>query len=84
MQQGAAKGEVRTKLGQLEERALRNMRDRIFDYSDDKAEQADRVLLILKHRALRSRPVTKQQTGPFSGLTCGELRASGTCEPDWF
>lgn len=71
-------------MGQLEERALRNIRSRIFAYSDDKAEQADRVLQILKLRALRSRSVAKRQTGPFSGLTRGELRASGTSEPDWF
>ncbi len=63
-------------------RALRRIRQRIFDYPDNKEAQADRVLAYLKRRSLRDRgPVLS--VGPYSGLTRAELRKSGTCETDW-
>lgn len=66
---------------------LRRIRQRIFDYDDTpKEEQASRVLRYLKSRAIRGRKFERshQPTGPYSGLTRSELRATGTCEPDWY
>ena len=63
-------------------RALRQIRQRIFNYPDHKEEQADRVLAYLKMRSLRDQcPVP---VGPYSGLTRRELAMTGTCETDWF
>ena len=66
--------------------ALRTMRQKIFDYPDDKEEQADRVLTYLKVRMLRERDKVKlpPAVGQWSGLTRGELARTGTCETDWF
>ena len=66
------------------EAALRRMRRRIFTYPDNKIEQAQRVLLYLKHRMMRSREIHPYPVGQWSGLTRGELRRSGTCETDWY
>lgn len=66
------------------EQALRRMRQRIFDYPQDKEEQADRVLLYLKKRMLRNRKNETKATGPYSGLTRNELAKTGTCETDWY
>lgn len=69
------------------ELALRRMRQRIFDYPPEKGEQADRVLGYLKERVLgvgKGIGRTRQETGPYSGLTRDELARTGTCEPDWF
>ena len=65
------------------ETALRKIRQKIFDYEGEKAEQADRVLHYLKKRVLRQREDTSPR-GPYSGLTASELRRTGTCETDWF
>ena len=67
------------------EQALRRMRQRIFDYPDNKQEQADRVLLYLKRRMMRNRknePDTRER-GPYSGLTRAEMPA-WLCETDFF
>lgn len=70
--------------------ALRRMRQRIFDYPPEKEAQADRVLAYLQERVIRercwawARAKTRQETGPYSGLTREELARTGTCEPDWF
>lgn len=67
--------------------ALRRMRSKIFDYDDTPKEvQAERVLHYLKARVLRGRRIERQHepVGPYSGLTRRELRATGTCEPDWY
>ena len=66
------------------EKSLREIRRKIFDYSEEKEAQADRVLRYLKLRVLRSRNNKTLPTGTYSGLTRGELARSGTCEPDWF
>lgn len=57
-------------------------------------DKDNRVYLLLRKIQARQRSqlpaVSKSQKlfqepkGPFSGLTRAELRASGTCEPDWF
>ena len=62
---------------------LRRMRQRICTWGD-REEKADRVLLYLKARTMRSREISAASVGPYSGLTREELRQSGTCEPDWF
>jgi hypothetical protein len=69
------------------ESALRRMRHSIFDYDDTPKEaQAGRVLQYLKARKMRGinaeRPAAPR--GPYSGLTQRELRATGTCEADWY
>jgi hypothetical protein len=71
---------------QTAQKALRDMRRKIFDYPDDKEKQADRVLSYLKVRMLRELDKVKPQerTGKWSGLTRGELSRTGTCETDWF
>lgn len=66
------------------EQALQTMRSKVFGYPDNKQEQADRVLAYLKKRMLRNRPVICQPIGPYSGLTRNQLRATHTCEPDWY
>jgi hypothetical protein len=66
------------------ETALRRMRQKIFDYPDDRQEQADRVLHYLKERMMRYRTQSTEKPGPYSGLTRSELRRSGTCETDWY
>lgn len=66
------------------ETALRRIRQRIFDYPEHKEEQAMRVLDYLKARMIRQRPRQPEVRGPYSGLTRGELRKTGTCEPDWY
>ena len=71
-------------LGYDEAQALRRMRARIFDYTEDKQEQADKVLLYLKRRMLRYRAQVQEPVGPYSGMTRAQLRATGTCEPDWY
>lgn len=64
--------------------ALYRMRRRIFDYDDTPKEaQASRVLEYLKRRKMRSSG-TPEDLGPYSGLTRRELRATGTCETDWY
>ena len=66
-------------------RALTVMRQRIFDYDDaGKGEQAVRVLQYLKSRKLRADRDKILPVGRYSGLTRAELRASGTCESDWY
>ena len=64
-------------------RALRRIRQRIFDYPDNKEAQADRVLAYLKMRSLRD-PGPVLSVWPYSGLTRPELARTGTCETDWF
>lgn len=71
--------------------ALRRIRNKIFDYPEDKESQASNVLNYLKSRVLRQRKLERQlkeaigaDRGPNSGLTKAELAQSGTCEPDWF
>ena len=66
------------------EQALREIRAKIFQYPNSKENQADRVLMYLKTRVLRSRAQGVEPVGPYSGLTRGELRKSGTCETDWY
>lgn len=67
------------------EQALRRMRQRIFNYPENKQDQADRVLAYLKTRMMRSRknePDTRKR-GPYSGLTRQEMPA-WLCETDFF
>jgi len=67
--------------------ALYRMRRRIFDYDDTPKEgQAERVLLYLKARKIRGIKIERRDepVGPYSGLTRRELRATGTCETDWY
>lgn len=67
--------------------ALCRMRSKIFDFDDTPKEaQAERVLLYLKARKIRGIKIERQQgpVGPYSGLTRRELRATGTCEADWY
>ena len=66
------------------EQALRRMRQKIFDYHENKEEQAHRVILYLKKRMLRYRDTQEQKTGIYSGLTRSELNKTGTCETDWY
>lgn len=57
-------------------------------------DKDNRVYLLLRKiqrlKRPRPKPVSEQPklfqelVGPYSGLTKTELRASGTCEPDWF
>lgn len=73
----------------MSERALRRMRARIWDYDDTPNEKkADQVLLYLKKRVMRQRRndrlANPPSVGPYSGLTQAELRATGTCETDWY
>jgi hypothetical protein len=71
---------------QTAEKAVRTMRQKIFDYADDKEEQASRILSYLKVRMFRERNKAKTQavTGQWSGLTRSELARTGTCETDWY
>ena len=66
------------------EQALRRIRARIFDYPEHKEEQAMRVLTYLKRRMMRYRDRAQEPVGPYSGLTRAQLRATRTCEPDWY
>jgi hypothetical protein len=69
------------------ESLLLRLRQRIFDFDDTPKEpQAARVLGYLKTRVLRGREIERKSlpVGPYSGLTRGELRATGSCEPDWY
>ena len=66
------------------EKSLRQIRQQIFNYPDNKADQADRVLAYLKTRVIRARDNEEITVGPYSGLTRAELRQSGTCETDWY
>lgn len=69
------------------ESAVHRMRCRIFDYDDTPKEaQAGRVLRYLIVRKVRQKKLDQASApvGPYSGLTAGELRATGTCEADWF
>ena len=66
------------------EQALRRIRQRIFDYPEDKEAQADRVLAYLKKRMLRNRTNIIELKGQYSGLTKRELVLTGTCETDWY
>lgn len=69
------------------EQALRRHRCKIFDYDDTPKEpQAGRVLDYLKARTIRGRRIERQAqpVGRYSGLTQTELRATGTCETDWY
>lgn len=67
--------------------ALYRMRRRIFDYDDTPKEaQASQVLEYLKGRKIRGirQEREAEPVGPYSGLTRRELRATGTCETDWY
>lgn len=66
------------------ERALRQIRAKVFEYPEEHAERVMRVLHYLKARMLRERERPIESVGPYSGLTRSELRRSGTCETDWF
>ena len=70
----------------MSQRALWRIRSIIFDYPEQLEEKASRVLHYLKSRHLRDRKAERAfaATGPYSGLTRGELAATGTCETDWF
>lgn len=65
------------------EMALRRLRAKIFDYSEDKEDQSARVLQYLKRRVARTQRRCLS-VGPYSGLTRRELAQSRTCETDWF
>jgi len=57
-------------------------------------DKDNRVYLLLRKIQARKRPrrnpvskppvLFQEPVGPYSGLTKAELRASGTCEPDWY
>ena len=64
------------------EQALRQIRQRIFDYPPEKQDQADRVLRYLKARKLRYQK-DERKRGPYSGLTRSEM-PGWLCEPDFF
>lgn len=64
------------------DRLIRRLRNDPRLWDDD-----DRIYNILGKalsRRAKIRPKEKRVVGPYSGLTRQELRASGTCEPDWF
>lgn len=63
---------------------LRNLRTHIFSYEGKQEIKADRVIAKVKEKHLKQLERKPAPTGPFSGLTRGELAKSGTCEPDWF
>lgn len=64
------------------ERALRKLRQNIFNYDGEKEAQADRILGYLKKRTMRDRGAGG--AGIYSGLTRAELAATGTVETDWY
>ena len=74
-------------MASLSETAVRRLRSTIFDYDGTPKEaQADRVFeyLLQRVRRQRSQERRSEPTGPYSGLTRGDLRKTGTCEADWF
>lgn len=67
------------------ERLLRKLRNdpRLWE----EGETGDRISRLIdkaKTRLSKVRRKMPKQVGPYSGLTKQELRASGTCETDWF
>jgi len=69
------------------EKAVRAIRQKIFDYPVEKEDQAGRVLDYLKKRMFRGRAIVEREqgkvVGKYSGLTRRELAKTGTCETDW-
>ena len=64
------------------EKIVRQLRQRIFDYTGEQEKKADRVLSkAIKHKVKQYPP---KPVGIYSGLSKSELRRSGTCETDWF
>lgn len=71
------------------ERELRRLRSMLFDNPTPEQEaQIEREIDEVKYNLLKATErrdqFRSQQKGPYSGLTRGELRASGTSEPDWY
>lgn len=69
------------------ERLLRKLRHHpLYDGSGRRDDQIYRMIgkaqALLKRE--REREARKPAVGPYSGLTRQELRASGTCETDWY
>jgi hypothetical protein len=72
-------------LPELEVR-LRQLRQRVFDH-DEGTPEYDAIqseIGEVKAELLKSRTSGGGARGPFSGLSRGELAASGTSEPDWY
>jgi len=65
------------------ERIVRNIRRDPRLFADD-AVKIGRVLMKAKSKMLAQREPKPQPVGPYSGLTRAELRATGTCETDWY
>jgi len=65
------------------ERIVRNIRRDPRLFADD-AVKIGRVLMKAKSKMLAQRERKPQPVGPYSGLTRAELRATGTCETDWY
>jgi len=64
------------------ETALRQIRQRIFDYPPEKEAQSARVLSYLKKRVMREHSKA-EKLGPFSGLTRAQMPAH-LCETDFY
>ena len=65
------------------ERLVRRIRQDPRLFAEDSVK-IDRVLLKAKSKMLAHRRRKPEPVGPYSGLTRAELRASRTCEPDWY
>lgn len=63
---------------------IREIRRTIFDVADEEATKMSAELESLKSRLRELEPAPAPVRGPWSGLTRGELAATGTCEPDWY
>lgn len=63
---------------------LRRLRQRVFDYPPHMDEKVSRVMEKVKARKIAAQNSQPRKTGPYSGLTRGELAKTGTCETDWF
>ncbi len=65
------------------ERLVRRLRQSPKLWADDNTKIA-RILTEAKRRMIAQRSKRVEDVGPYSGLTRAELRASRTCEPDWY
>ncbi len=66
------------------ESEIRHHRRRMFDLSEGEQEKAGDRIGTLKLELEKVRASDPKPTGPYSGLTRGELAQSCTCEPDWY
>lgn len=69
------------------EQLLQRLRRDPRIWSEDSDGRVTSLLSKVKQKVIRLRQELRtddRSVGPYSGLTSEELRASGTCEPDWF